>query len=74
MSETPLTRERRKEILDRFMESPVILIFSERLALDEEFREWANNNGVEYCILNFLSFLRSTKYGEAVGKSLQIKS
>jgi len=73
MSQTPLTKERRKEILDKFVESPAILIFSERLAFDEEFKEWAKDNRAEYCVMNFLAFLQSTKYGEAVGKGLQSK-
>ena len=71
LSNLSLGTERRMEFLDRLAnENPISLLFSERLALEEEFIESLAGTNTLNCPMNFLAWLSHSKYARAVGKAL----
>jgi len=65
-----LTKEEREIILQRFLDidekSSAFkgMGFSVRLDLDGEFADYAEKEGVENCVMNFISWLRQSKYAK----------
>ncbi len=66
-----LSESERQHILKRLVESTDNTItFSERLAIDEEFRLYAETKNYDYCIMNFISWLTHSPYAKKLSQVL----
>jgi hypothetical protein len=66
-----LSLKERVDIIKSVSEEPDTLNFSQRLAIDLDFRDYCDVRGLAYCILNFLAYLKDTEIGRHVVKSLK---
>ena len=66
-----LTTKERKQVMEVFGDRDSLL-FSDRLLIDNMFEDYCRENHLEYCVLNFLSWLQTSDFGKEVVEKLKV--
>ena len=69
---TQFTDAKAKEHLDHWLIMPEMhMLFTTRLALQQEFESYAQRTGVMNCAMNFISWLNNSRYAKRFAEAIK---